>query len=91
MCRGRCRRTQRPEDQLLFDNICGQLRLFQKLQLNDKLFLSKSFKKAKCRGGQPGIFLWPVPVVTQTILKAEIYELAETLYIRHQSLADRRA
>lgn len=41
--------------------------------------------------GRPGIFLWPVLVVTQTILKAEIYELVEMLYIRHQSPADRRA
>lgn len=40
---------------------------------------------------QPGILLWPVQVVTQTILKAEIYELVEILYIRHPSLADRRA
>lgn len=41
--------------------------------------------------GQPGIFSWPALVVTQAILKAEIYELVEMLYIRHQSLADRRA
>lgn len=41
--------------------------------------------------GRPGIFLWPARVVTQTILKAEIYELVEMFYIRHQSLADRRA
>lgn len=43
------------------------------------------------QSGQPGVFSWPVLVGTQTILKAEIYELVEMLYIRHQSLADRRA
>lgn len=41
--------------------------------------------------GQPGIFLWPVLMVTQTILKAEIYELVEMLYIRQSSSADRKA